>query len=180
MSKRIEVTSKQAAWNEVNKIFPADYAEDTTSSERAGYPVYRSNIEYYDYICDLGDRLEVNLKEGNKTINVWIVKPEEAAEQRPAALKFVKTDFHLNVNNSSSWIVYITKTYEAASSIHHMAMTQKGMHNSDWYFTVSTGRVEKDCRVPSFFHDHGYWMTCIEHNNGDWNSAPTYTLYIVE
>ena len=50
----------------------------------------------------------------------------------------------------------------------------------DWYYTVSTVEVKKDCRVPEFFHDHGYFATVIEHNNGDWNEAPKYELYIVE
>ncbi len=56
------VTSKQEAWNKVNEIFPTDYEQDMGSSDRAGYPVYRSTAEghYYDYICDLGSRLEVN------------------------------------------------------------------------------------------------------------------------
>lgn len=83
MAKRIEVTSKQEAWEMVNNIFPNDYTEDVESRERAGYPIYRSNIEYYDYICDLGDRLEINLKNGNKTINIWIVKNEEKTPVLP-------------------------------------------------------------------------------------------------
>ena len=74
MKKYIEVTNKQEAWKAVDQIFPSDYSEDTCGSERAGYPIYRSNIEFYDYICDLGDRLEVNLKDDNTTINVWIHK----------------------------------------------------------------------------------------------------------
>lgn len=78
MAKRIEVTSKKEAWEIVNQIFPSDYTEDSKSSERAGYPVYRSSVEFYDYICDLGDRLEINLKNGGKTINVWIVEPQPA------------------------------------------------------------------------------------------------------
>lgn len=82
MAKRIEVTCKKEAWEIVNQIFPSDYTEDSKSSERAGYPVYRSSVEFYDYICDLGDRLEVNLKNGCKTINVWIVEPEEKKPAR--------------------------------------------------------------------------------------------------
>ena len=87
MEKRIEVTSKKEAWEIVNQIFPSDYSEDTGSSERAGYPVYRG-VEYYDYICDLGDRLEVNLKEGNKTINVWIVEPEDKMPARRGGVAY--------------------------------------------------------------------------------------------
>ena len=72
LTKRIEVNSKREAWNMVNAIFPTDYAKDEFSSERAGYPVYRSTAEghFYDYICDLGDRLEVNLS-GGTTVNIW-------------------------------------------------------------------------------------------------------------
>lgn len=76
MAKRIEVKTLQDAWDMVNKFFPDDYEPDSDSIERAGYEIYRSVKEYYNYICNLGDRLEINLKEGNRTINIWIV-PEE-------------------------------------------------------------------------------------------------------
>lgn len=78
------VTSKEQAWNEVNKIFPTDYEQDLSSTSRAGYPIYRSTADghYYDYICDLGNRLEVNLSNG-KTINVWIEEPAAEATEEP-------------------------------------------------------------------------------------------------
>lgn len=69
----IKVTSKQDAWNKVNQIFPTDYEQDVQSSTRAGYPVYRSTAEghFYDYICDLGDRLGVNLDSSHlETANI--------------------------------------------------------------------------------------------------------------
>lgn len=81
----IKVTSKQDAWNKVNQIFPTDYEQDVQSSTRAGYPVYRSTAEghFYDYICDLGDRLEVNLDSSHlETANIWIEEP--ATEEAPA------------------------------------------------------------------------------------------------
>lgn len=91
----IKVTSKQDAWNKVNQIFPTDYEQDVQSSTRAGYPVYRSTAEghFYDYICDLGDRLEVNLDSSHlETANIWIEEPatEEApvlSEERVAVTK---------------------------------------------------------------------------------------------
>lgn len=49
-----------------------------------------------------------------------------------------------------------------------------------WYYTVGMNKVCKDCRVPTFFHDREYWVVAVEHNNGDWNKKPTYTLYIAE
>ena len=95
-------------------------------------------------------------------------------------MKMTKTDVNIQVNVSSSWIVYITKTWEEAEHLHKFALTQKEIMGGDWYYTVSTVEVKKDCRVPEFFHDHGYFATVIEHNNGDWNEAPKYELYIVE
>lgn len=77
MTYHIKANSKQEAWEEVDKIFPTDYEKDEESSIRAGYPIYRSSVEYYNYICDLGCRLEVNLKEGNTTYNVWIDSNED-------------------------------------------------------------------------------------------------------
>ena len=66
------VQSIKAAWEAADKIFPTDYIKDEASSQRAGYDVYRSTAEgNRSYICDLGDRLEVNLANG-KTENIWI------------------------------------------------------------------------------------------------------------
>lgn len=79
MANRIEVGTVEEAWVKVNEFFPTDYNRDEASSARAGYPIYRSSVEYYDYICDLNNRLEINLKDGNKTINVWII-PEEQGQ----------------------------------------------------------------------------------------------------
>ena len=96
-------------------------------------------------------------------------------------MKFIETNFNHKVNESSSWIVYITKTRDEAMSIHNMVLTQMEMHRCGaWYYHVSTKEIGKDCRVPSFFHDNNYWLTAIEHNNGDWNKEPTYKLFIVE
>lgn len=73
----------QEAWNIVNEIFPTDYEKDMESSERAGYPIYRSTADdhYYDYICDLNCRLEINLSSG-KTINVWIEGQQEQEDTK--------------------------------------------------------------------------------------------------
>lgn len=74
------ITAKNVkeAWEIVDKMFPTDYIKDERSSENAGYDVYRSTVDggFYNYICDLGNRLEVNFDDG-KTINVWIVAVEK-------------------------------------------------------------------------------------------------------
>ena len=77
----MKATTIQEAWNLANKMFPTDYQKDEESSKRAGYPIYRSTAEghFNDYICDLNDRLEVNIAEGNQSINIWI-EPEEQGE----------------------------------------------------------------------------------------------------
>lgn len=72
------VNSVSVAWAKANEIFPTDYTKDEASSAAAGYPVFRSTVEHYNYICDLGDRLEVNLASG-ETINIWIDTHEESA-----------------------------------------------------------------------------------------------------
>lgn len=78
----IKAKTMEEAWTKVNEIFPTDYAKDNDSSERAGYPIYRSTAEghYYDYICDLNNRLEINLAEGNQTINIWIIAEEQGED----------------------------------------------------------------------------------------------------
>ena len=58
-------------WN-----FPTDYEKDEAASNTAGYNIYRSRLNHYDYICELGDRLEVNLASG-KTVNIWIESSED-------------------------------------------------------------------------------------------------------
>ena len=72
----MKVKNINEAWNEANKIIPNDYLKDEEASARAGYPIYRSTINHYDYICDLGDRLEVNLANG-QTVNIWIEEDKE-------------------------------------------------------------------------------------------------------
>lgn len=71
------------AWTMAAEIFPTDYTKDDESSSRAGYPIYRSTSRNYCYICDLGDRLEINLDDG-RTINIWIDPRDEEEEIREA------------------------------------------------------------------------------------------------
>lgn len=66
------------AWTIAREIFPTELQKDDESSSRAGYPIYRSTTRHYCYICELGDRLEINLDDG-RTINIWI-NPEDERE----------------------------------------------------------------------------------------------------
>lgn len=80
----MKADSIQKAWKMANQIFPTDYEKDEESSLRAGYPIYRSTADgrYYDYICDLNTRLELNLEDGNRTINIWIEKEPEQEDTK--------------------------------------------------------------------------------------------------
>ena len=95
-------------------------------------------------------------------------------------MKFIKVEISEKINAASSWIIYITRTQEEAESIQQLALTQKSMFSDDWFYSVSTSKVLEDCRVPEFFHGRDYWMTAIEHNNGDWKKEQKHELYIVE
>lgn len=98
-------------------------------------------------------------------------------------MKLIKTDFHMNVNASSSWIIYITKSEEDYRSIINMEMAKREMLHDKlgWYYNVGGhAPLQKDCRVPEFFHGDNFKMVAVEHNNGNWNMEPSYTLYIVE
>ena len=69
--------SELQAWEWIHEMFPGkQWYLDHESSDRAGYKTYRDIEEFYNYVCELGDRLEVNLKENNVTINLWIEKEE--------------------------------------------------------------------------------------------------------
>ena len=95
-------------------------------------------------------------------------------------MKFSKVDTAIKGTDSSSWIIYITKNHKDAEDIHRFAMTQKAILPDGWYYSVQTCKVLEDCRVPAFFHNRGYWLTVIEHNNGDWKKPNKYELYVVE
>jgi hypothetical protein len=86
--KNMTVYSEKAAWKAADEIFPTDYIYDSVKSKRAGYPVYVSTLEgCYDYICDLGNRLEVNI--GAKSVNVWVEEPIATEWQIEDALAVV-------------------------------------------------------------------------------------------
>ena len=63
------------------------YELDREATKRAGYKVYRSTNKYYDYICDLETRLEINYANG-KSENIWIDStPLEVAELKATVAK---------------------------------------------------------------------------------------------
>lgn len=148
MSKRFEAKSRQEAWDIVNNIFPADYTEDVASKERAGYPIYRSNVEYYDYICDLGNRLEINLKNGNKTINVWIIEEtEERLPELPTKEEIREAAAHQYTFEPEQ--VQLVRVFVMGYEFENAAnrAVYKAMHNNEefWQRRISEDIVEAYC-----------------------------------
>ena len=76
----MKVKSKQEAWIKAGIIFPTDYIKDDIRSTRAGYDIYYSTAAgVVAWISDLGDRLEVNLENG-ETVNIWIDEEPQFSE----------------------------------------------------------------------------------------------------
>lgn len=73
MTRHFHVGDRSQAWKEADRIFPTDYTKDERKSDRAGYAVYVSTI-CDAWISDLGERLEINLPNGD-TYMIWIDKP---------------------------------------------------------------------------------------------------------
>ena len=69
----MKVTSKQVSWNKINEISPPTMSRTWAAATGRATPSNRRSAEghYYDYICDLGNRLEVNLDSSNlATVNI--------------------------------------------------------------------------------------------------------------
>lgn len=80
----MKVKSKQEAWRKADIIFSTDYMKDNIRSNRAGYDIYYSTAAGVDaWIGDLGDRLEVNMENG-ETVNIWIDEGPQFAEYQLA------------------------------------------------------------------------------------------------
>ena len=86
----MKVKSKQEAWRKADIIFPTDYIKDDIRSTRAGYDIYYSTAAgVVAWISDLGDRLEVNLENG-ETVNIWIdEEPQFPEYQLEDALRVI-------------------------------------------------------------------------------------------
>ncbi len=66
------VKDKDAAWTMLWAFMPPDFELDRCSSNRAGYPIYRSKSDRRYYFCDIDEYIEVN-KASGKSVNIWIL-----------------------------------------------------------------------------------------------------------
>lgn len=109
---RKEFESELFAWRWIHETYKGkQWYHDDIASEKAGYGIYRDTEEYYNYVCCLGDRLEVNLKEGNQTINLWI-KSEDACREDYRTYKLTKTELDVICNT-----LYLTSNAFASNDI---------------------------------------------------------------
>lgn len=116
------VKTREEAWKEVNKIFPTDYEKDEGSSERAGYPIYRSAAEnhYYYWISDLGNRLEVNMPE--RTENIWIRSDDKKENKVPRYRMFYYTEKNGNTQHELQLLAAdIIKYGKTLDECHHVS-----------------------------------------------------------
>lgn len=94
MTDKKTFKSECDAWKWIHEMFPdIQWYLDRESFKRAGYNIYRDTEEFYNYVCELSDRVEVNLKEGNVTTNLWIEKEE--LEIKPETYKIEFNDVEL-------------------------------------------------------------------------------------
>ena len=76
----MKVKTTAEAWQKANELFPTDYMKDDIRSNRAGYDIYYSTAAGVNaWISDLGNRLEVNMENG-ETVNIWIDEDPQFAE----------------------------------------------------------------------------------------------------
>lgn len=133
------VSTKEKAWEEVNKIFPTDYEKDESSSIRAGYDIYRHpTLNYYSRICDLNDRLEVLTGEyGENVTNIWIEEPSKPA----LTLK----DF-LALNNGNAVQVCVKEPDKCAQYWTVLVRGKSNIHtdNDLWRSVYSIGVVHNE------------------------------------
>ena len=130
------------AWAKVNEIFPSDYNEDAAASERAGYKIHRSSINHYDYICDLGDRLEVNFADGS-TVNIW-VEAEEVEEVK--TVEKAETESETRENKK-----VVTVCFDFGS----IATVSVALHEGKTFEECLRMRSE---RIEEYLNDNGEWV----------------------
>lgn len=112
------VRSRQEAWRKADVIFPTDYTKDDLASQRAGYDIYKSTIHCAAWICDLGNRLEVNLPDG-ETVNIWIKEEPQFTEyQIEDALRVISTAIYKIDDNILPQLQKATGIDEARSKLY--------------------------------------------------------------
>ena len=116
---KMKVKSKQEAWRKADIIFSTDYMKDDIRSNRAGYDIYYSTAAGVDaWISDLGDRLEVNMENG-ETVNIWIdEEPQFPEYQLEDALRVISDAIYAIDDNVLPELQRATGLDEARAKIY--------------------------------------------------------------
>ena len=129
----ITVKNREAAWAEANRIFPTDYEQDTISTERAGYPIYRSTAEDdFSWISDLGCTLEVNvINKKTRVVDTTRINIEVEPEIKQTDLWYsseiremcIANDFYNsgNIKEYSDLLEFVEKHEPTAINIYKVA-----------------------------------------------------------
>ena len=89
-------TTREKAWEKIREMMPsANFAYSEQSSANAGYSIYRDENDFYNYVCDLGDRLEVNISDGS-TCNIWIIPETETKNDTRLTATTSKKTYNLS------------------------------------------------------------------------------------
>lgn len=67
--------------------------------------------------------------------------------------------------------IYLTKSGEVAHLISDAMHTKIG--NDENLYSTSSGMVCQDCRIPSLYHNKGYFYCILEYKDSD---APVYEI----
>ena len=67
--------------------------------------------------------------------------------------------------------IYLTKSLEVARLISEAMFCRK--EQSENIYSTSSGTVNQDCRVPSLYHDKGYYYCIVEYED---LGAPVYEV----
>ena len=88
----MKANSRKEAWEIADSIFSTDYMKDERRSQNAGYDIYHSTADGVNaWISDLGNRLEVNMENG-ETVNIWIEEEPQFSEYQLADALSVISD----------------------------------------------------------------------------------------
>lgn len=153
------VSSMEEAWKKVQEIFPTDYQKDEQSSERAGYPIYRSTAEdhWYDHISDLTARLEVNI--GSDSINIWI--EAEATVKVEAQKPVDESHIEVEVTAVKSGEKRLFKSYEDFIRDHRFFCSSGVRYEGKFGYETEEDHFEAICNTLRQFNHHGMSMgTC--------------------
>lgn len=74
-------------------------------------------------------------------------------------------------SNNSSYMVYISNSFEAARLISRgLREATPWSRSGGETIRISCGYIEQDCRIPAIYHGDGKYYALIEYRNGeDWN-----------